>query len=224
MFNKLILFLLILILTFSPIYQIIAIDYPLAPTDTLDIQILNQKTLNTKQTIAPDGTIALPLLGRIDATTYTLETFQSFLKREYSKYIKDPNVIVALTPRPIYVVEKDAAGNVVKVKEAKSVEEAKALSGNSDIAVKHGNIVTVLSSPLIYVVLHDVAKNTWDVKTAKTIDEARAYAGKDFKGEIKYGDTITVEVGKQPDWFETNWYKVITAVGVVAGVYVALNR
>jgi protein involved in polysaccharide export with SLBB domain len=54
-----------IILTFIIIFiaPIQATAYNLAPTDTLTIQILNQKDLNTKQTVAPDGTISMPLLA-----------------------------------------------------------------------------------------------------------------------------------------------------------------
>lgn len=49
---------------------------------------------------------------------------------------------------------------------------------------------------------HDLKKNTWDVKEAKSIDEARALAGKNYAGEIKNGDIVSVEVGEKPDFWE----------------------
>jgi hypothetical protein len=208
----------------SFIQPVFAEEYQLAPGDILDIKILNKKELNVNQSIAPDGTISLPLLGRKTVITYTLRTFQTYLNREYTKYFKNPDILIKITPRPIYVIEKGPSGSVVKVHHAKSVEEAKALSGDFGADIKHGDIVEVKSRLPIYVVLHDVAKNKWDVKTAKTIEEARAFAGKDFTGEIKYGDTVTVEVGKKPDFFEDNWYKIITAVSVVVGVLVTVSR
>jgi protein involved in polysaccharide export with SLBB domain len=36
--------------------------YSPQPGDTLDIQILNKKELNTRQLVAPDGTISLPFI------------------------------------------------------------------------------------------------------------------------------------------------------------------
>jgi protein involved in polysaccharide export with SLBB domain len=166
----------------------------------------------------------MPLLGRVDVTSHTLDSFQKHLRSEYRKYIKTPNIIVSLTPRPIYIVEKDTAGNVLKIKEAHSVTEAKALVGSQNITIKHGDIIEIPAKQPIYIVQHNLAKNTWDVKTAYTIEEAKALAGKDYKGEIKYGDTVTIKVGKDPDWFEDNWYKIITATGVITGIVMSLGR
>lgn len=69
----------------------------------------------------------------------------------------------------------------------------------------------------------------WDVRTAKSIDEARAYANDPVSGAdvgtndgspstIVHGGVYKVDSGKQPDWWEDNWYKVLTATAVVVGV------
>jgi len=85
-------------------------------------------------------------------------------------------------------------------------------------------LVVYLTPRSIYVVQHDLKKNTWDVKEAKSIPEAKAYAGEDYTKEIKYGDVITVDVGKQPDFFEDNWYKIISATAVIVGIVATLNK
>jgi hypothetical protein len=153
-----------------------AYEYTLATNDLLEVKILNQKDMDTKQTIAPDGTIALPFLGRVQAQGKTLNEFQAYLTIEFAKYVDKPQLVVYLTPRSIYVVQ------------------------------------------------HDLKKNTWDVKEAKNIEEARAYAGKDFKGDIKYGDIINVNVSEEPDWWENNWYKVLTGAAVAVGIYETLKK
>ena len=153
-----------------------ASDYFLAPSDQLEIHIIGQKDLDTKQAIAPDGTISLPLLGRVSAQGQTLAIFNKYLTSEFSKYIKSPQVIVYLTPRPIYVIQ------------------------------------------------HNLKLNTWDVKEAKTIPEARAYAGRDFNGNIQYGDVVSVEVSEKPDFWEVNWYKLVTGTAVLVGIYATLHK
>ncbi|MCX5751210.1 MAG: polysaccharide biosynthesis/export family protein [Candidatus Saganbacteria bacterium] len=152
-----------------------ASEYILSPSDLLEIHIIGQKDLDTKQTISPDGTISLPLIGIVTAQGQTRRDFNKYLTTEFSKYIKNPQVVVYLTPRSIYVIQ------------------------------------------------HNLKDNTWEVKEAKSIEEARALVGKDYTGEIKYGDTITVDVGKQPDWWEDNWYKVVTGIAVVVGIYATLH-
>jgi protein involved in polysaccharide export with SLBB domain len=104
-----------------------AADYVLAAGDTLEIKIINHKDLDTKQTITPDGTISLPLLGRIKAEGLTMSALDQYLSTEFSKYLEKPQVVTYLTPRPIYVIQHDVKKNVWEVKEAKSVTEAKAL-------------------------------------------------------------------------------------------------
>jgi hypothetical protein len=151
-------------------------EYVLAPSDQLEVRIIGQKDLDTKQTVAPDGTISLPLLGRVEAQGQTLKGFNDRLSTEFAKYIKNPQVVVFLTPRPIYVIQ------------------------------------------------HDLKKNIWDVKEAKSIDEARALAGRNYTSQISNGDIVSVEVGQKPDWWEDNWYKVLTGAAVAVGIYATLQR
>jgi len=175
--RKLIVYLVIMSLL-SPLISSLAYayEYTLATNDLLEVKILNQKDMDTKQTIAPDGTIALPFLGRVQAQDKTLNEFQTYLTTEFAKYVDKPQLVVYLTPRSIYVVQ------------------------------------------------HDLKKNTWEVKEAKSIPEAKAFAGEDYTKEIKYGDVITVDVGLQPDWWENNWYKVLTGLAVAVGIYETLKK
>jgi len=154
----------------------LAYEYTLAPNDLLEIKLLNQKDMDTKQTIAPDGTISLPFLGRITAQGKTINEFQTYLTTEFAKYVDKPQLVVYLTPRSIYVVQ------------------------------------------------HNLKTNLSEVKEAKSITEAKAFAGGDYTKEIKYGDVITVDVGDQPDWWENNWYKVLTGAAVVVGIYETLKK
>ena len=172
--------LLTVFLIFTLIFPIIAstvlaFEYTLAPNDQLEIKVIGQKDLDTKQAIDPDGTISLPFLGRITASGKTLPEFETYIKTELAKYIEKAQIIVYLTPRSIYVVQ------------------------------------------------HNLKTNLSEVKEAKTIAEAKAYAGDDYTKDIKYGDVVTVDVGNQPDWWESNWYKVITATAIIVGI-VSANK
>jgi len=141
----------------------------LAPGDVLDIQIINKKDLNTKQPVAPDGTINLPLFGRYNVEGKSLVEIQKILEEHFKKYIQAPQLAIYLEPRPIYVIQRD------------------------------------------------LAKKTWDVKVAESVTEARALAG-NYQGSINHGDVISVDTGKEPDWFEENWYKLLTATAVIYGI------
>ena len=175
--RKLVVYLVIMSLL-SPLIASVAyaFEYTLAPNDTLEVKIIGQKDMDTKQTITPDGTISMPFLGRVAASGKTLTEFDAYLKAELGKYIEKPQVIVYLTPRSIYVIQ------------------------------------------------HNLKTNISDVKEAKSIAEAKALAGEDYTKEIKYGDVITVDVGNQPDWWENNWYKVLTGIAVAVGIYETLKK
>lgn len=84
--------------------------------------------------------------------------------------------------------------------------------------IQDPHLVINLTPKPIYVVQYDRKKLEWDVKTAKSVDEAKAFAGPNQLATIEYGGVYKVDSGKQPDWWEDNWYKVLTATAVVVGV------
>jgi len=149
-------------------------SYVLAPGDILDIQIINKKDLNTKQTVAPDGTINLQLFGRYNVEGKSLLQLQKIFEEHFKQFIQKPQLAIYLEPRPIYVIQKD------------------------------------------------LAKKTWEVKIAKSITEAKAYMGQSTSHPspitIHHGDVVNVDIGKEPDWFEDNWYKLLTATAVILGI------
>ncbi len=136
----------LLICFISPILcgRVFALDYFLSQNDRLEVKIIGQKELDTKQAIAPDGTISLPLLGRVYAQGQTLNAFNDYLSAEFAKYIKDPQVLVYLTPRQTYVVQHNFKTKTWEVKEADSIAEARAYTGGNYIGeIRDGDIVSV---------------------------------------------------------------------------------
>ena len=155
---------------------VIADEYRLGPYDTIELNVIKHPELKTKQTITPDGQASLPLLGVTSLKGQTLKSLHQLLTTKYAAYIEQPQVTIKLIPKPIYIVQ------------------------------------------------YDLRKDTWDVKMAKSIDEARALTGLNQTLSIEHGNVYKVSVSKKPDWWESNWYKVITATAVLAGVYATLNR
>jgi Polysaccharide biosynthesis/export protein len=155
----------------------IAGEYVLNSGDTLDIQVLNKPELNTKQLVGPNGFISLPLApNRVSVVGLTVNEAQRNIKMELGKYMKDPDVVVLLTPRTIHIVQ------------------------------------------------HFLKTDTIVYKEATTIEEAQSYAGKGYKKEIHYGDTIYVDIGATPTWWDNNWVAVFAAVAVVVGIGVNLRQ
>ena len=164
------------------ITPLLAIDYTLANGDKLEVRVLGQAQLDTTQTIAPDGSVSLPIMGRTQASGQTLKTFQEKVKKEFAKFAPKSNVVVLLTPRLIAVEEP---------------------------------------AP-IYVVIHNLKTNTFETKTAKTVTEAKAIAG-NYTGEIRPVDIIKIDTGRAPDFWEDNWFKVLSGLAVATGIYNSLK-
>jgi len=152
-------FLLLIILLVNT--TIFASDYLLQPADTLDIQLLNNPKYNTKQTIAPDGTISLPFLGRVKAQDKTLTQLDTYLKTEFAKYLEQPQIVVSISPK-----------SKVLSPESKDLKE----KSTSDSGPR--------TSDLIMLVIHDLKKDTTEVKSVKSVQEAKAWMVAGAKYEI----------------------------------------
>ena len=169
--------------------------YRLAAGDTLEIHVMGREELTTKQAITPDGTLSVPMLGRLHVAGKTLFELDSIVEGGLGKVVKSPNVVTYLIPKTETV---------------------------SDALLP------------IYVVLYDLKKEAWDVKTAKSPQEALAWtAGKGFKVNglkptakvvLNPGDIVQSETGSKPDFWESNWYKVLTSLAVVTGIVKTLGN
>jgi len=261
--------------------------YSPQPGDTLDIQILNKKDLNTRQLVAPDGTVSLPLIGRLSVKGKSLETIDTLLKTEFAKYIQNPVLVVQLdsvkkttptTETNYYVSFVDPISGLVTVKSVQTISEAMAWTAGKNFQsyryLPNGqrrtlapteNLLpgdTVVISPEqkepIYILFQDQSKNTVDLKKAASPKEALAwistgkcvlrktsgpislyaemaggvpeyeidihncFVGPGHSGDrptIEPGDTLIITIGKPEDWWGENWYKVLSGMGVVVGLW-----
>ncbi|MBI5400198.1 polysaccharide biosynthesis/export family protein [Candidatus Saganbacteria bacterium] len=123
---------------------VIADEYRLGPYDTVELEVMNHPELKAKQTVTPDGLASFPLVGVVSVEGKSLKGLQDFLVENYSIFIEKPKLTIGLTPRPIYIVQYDLKKDTWEVKMAKSVDEAKALTGfDPTLTVEHGNIYKV---------------------------------------------------------------------------------
>jgi protein involved in polysaccharide export with SLBB domain len=151
-----------------------------------------------KLAIAPDGTISLPLLGRIKASGESLESFQTTLQKQFASYIRNPQLIMYVTPLVSTPIDDR--------KNTRTLSEE------------------VPTAP-IFIILNDVNKKTFEVKKINTVTEAKAWASanadpqnpsNNIQSDIKPGDIITVRVGKEPSFWEDNWHVIISTTLLVA--------
>ena len=78
--------------------------YILGPGDRLQIELLDLPELSGEFTIGPDGTLYLPRLRALQVEGFTIEELRLFLKEQFQKYVRQPEVFV--TPvgyRPVRV-------------------------------------------------------------------------------------------------------------------------
>ena len=180
-----------------------ATPYILNAGDTVEIRVMGHNELTLKQEVTPDHTLSAPLIGRISVEGKTLQAIDDTLNAAYGKFFDKPNVVVLLTP------QKETASKPT----------------------------------MIYVVLYDVGKQTKEVKKTESVAEARAYIGDQpfdlqrttaegsatnipgtLATAILPGDIVTVRVGKEPDFLEQNWYKLLTGASVILSIYNAAHH
>ena len=74
--------------------------YPLGPLDQIVVRSLNGERINETVTVAGDGSITLPLIGRTYVAGLRAEELQHKLCEQLKPFIREPNVSVSLaTPQ-----------------------------------------------------------------------------------------------------------------------------
>ena len=72
-------------------------SYQIAVGDQLRIDVWKNPELSVTEPVRPDGKIAVPLVGDLDAAGKTPEELTADITRKLASYIKNPNVTVILT-------------------------------------------------------------------------------------------------------------------------------
>ena len=71
-------------------------EYHVQPGDLLEISVWKEPDLSKELLIPPDGNLAFPLIGHIQARGNTVKQLQSEITERLSIYIPDPSVTVSL--------------------------------------------------------------------------------------------------------------------------------
>ncbi len=71
--------------------------YTIGADDELEIVVWNQPQLSGKVIVASDGTIAMPLIGRVPASGQTPEQLKVELEKRYTQYVHNPNATVRVS-------------------------------------------------------------------------------------------------------------------------------
>jgi polysaccharide biosynthesis/export protein len=71
--------------------------YTIGKDDELEIVVWNQPQLSGKAIVASDGTIAMPLIGRVPAAGQTPDALKADLEKRYERYVHGANATVRVT-------------------------------------------------------------------------------------------------------------------------------
>ncbi len=98
--------------------------YELNVGDTLRVESFTDEKLNREVVVQPDGTITIPLLGRVQATRRSVPQLRDDLEESYKKYVRIPAVTV--TPLRINT----------KLEDLRSVVDSRAGQGGQLLTVR----------------------------------------------------------------------------------------
>jgi len=71
--------------------------YQIGSDDELEIVVWNQPQLSGKVIVASDGTIAMPLIGRVPASGLTPDLLKADLEKRYARYVHATNITVRVS-------------------------------------------------------------------------------------------------------------------------------
>lgn len=163
----------------SPVLQ----AYKFNPDDQLDIFVWKQPQLSGHVTVANDGTVTIPLAGRIRASGLTAAELQAALTKKLAPYMSDPTVTVRLLDarsQVFYVVGQVGKAGVFRLRPGEVLSQGLAEAGGLSQFADPG---------AIQIIRHGVNENE-----EITVNYARVQNGADPSGDISLmaGDTITV--------------------------------
>jgi polysaccharide export outer membrane protein len=82
----------------------LASDYILGPGDQLAIEFFNVPEYNGEKGVLVDGTLNMPLVGKVEVSGLTVEGATNLLNNIYAPYLRTPLITLqVITPRPIKI-------------------------------------------------------------------------------------------------------------------------
>ena len=118
-------------------------DYTLGAGDLINLNIFQVEEYSADYPVLVDGTISLPLVGRVKVNGLTLKQTSEKVSTEYSTYLKRPIVTVGLvTPRPLKVGVTGEVDNQGAYEVAPTGENQK-FPTVTDLLTKAGGLTTM---------------------------------------------------------------------------------
>ena len=106
--------------------------YKIGSDDVLEIVVWNQPQLSGKVTVASDGTISMPLIGRVPAAGFTPDELKVDLEKRYVRYVHDANATVRVSDAAshvFYVIGEVNKPGAYKLHSGETLSQALAEAG-----------------------------------------------------------------------------------------------
>jgi len=106
--------------------------YQIGRDDELDIIVWTQPQLSGKVTVASDGTISMPLIGRVPAAGLTPDQLKADLEKRYARYVHGANATVRVADpasHVFYVLGEVNKPGVYKLHSGEVLSQALAEAG-----------------------------------------------------------------------------------------------
>ena len=106
--------------------------YQIGRDDELEIIVWTQPQLSGKVTVASDGTISMPLIGRVPAAGMTPDQLKADLEKRYARYVHEANATVRVSDpasHVFYVLGEVNKPGVYKLHSGEVLSQALAEAG-----------------------------------------------------------------------------------------------
>jgi polysaccharide export outer membrane protein len=126
------------------------------PGDILEVKVWRQQDMDMIITIAPDGAISYPLLGRVMVAGLSYPELVSTLEEGLSNYYTEPSVavnIVELNSQKIFVLGEVQTPSVLQIENDMSILEALTRTGGINPDARTDNVLLIrggLETPELY--------------------------------------------------------------------------
>ncbi|MGF1591065.1 MAG: polysaccharide biosynthesis/export family protein [Pleurocapsa sp.] len=164
-------------------------DYTLGAGDMINLNIFQVEEYSGQYPVLVDGTISLPLVGRVDVRGLSLKQTSDVVSKQYATYLKRPIITVGLVaPRPLRI---GIAGEVANpgAYEVALTADSPQFPSITNILEQAGGITTIADVRNVRVTRQNNGKevvynaNLWDLLTKNQIRQDIS---------LRDGDTIFV--------------------------------
>ena len=159
--------------------------YLITSGDLLNVRIYDQDAISSHCRVSPDGKIAVPLVGEVDARGQTPAALAAQIARQLKPFIVAPSVTITLeeaTPAKIALVGEVARPGVFPLSPGTGIVQALALAGGlTEFASRDG----------IFVLRPRPAKPPLRIRVA--YDDLTRGIGRGGLFQLQSGDTVVVE-------------------------------